>query len=124
MREACKQQLLDALMTLVRENGVDYNDYYRNEHGIEEDDGYTVVKVFDIACFGCYIGLPLKWCVEIEDDADPTPKQLSDNHYTHVVCYDLGDGRNEAGTLEEPDSLYDDYTNLLWRVLGTKRILV
>lgn len=84
VREACKEQLLDTLMTLVRENGVDYNDYYRNEHGIEEDEGYTVVKVFDIACFGCYIGLPLKWCVEIEDDADPTPKQLSDEYGYHA----------------------------------------
>ena len=84
VREACKEQLLDALMTLVRENGVDYNDYYRDEHGIEEDDGYTVVKVFDIACFGCHIGLPLKWCVEIEGDADPTPEQLSDEFGYHA----------------------------------------
>lgn len=51
-------------------------------------------------------------------------RKISYNHYTHVVCYDLGDGRNEAGFLEDPDSLYDDYTNLLWRVLGTKRVLV
>ena len=27
VREACKEQLLDTLMTLVRENGDDYNDY-------------------------------------------------------------------------------------------------
>lgn len=51
-------------------------------------------------------------------------RKISHNHYTHVVCYDLGDGRNEAGTLEDPDSLYDDYTNLLWRVFGAKRVLV
>lgn len=45
VREACKQQMIDTLMTLVRENGTDYNDYYRDEHGIEEDEGYTVTKV-------------------------------------------------------------------------------
>ena len=42
-----------------------------------------------------------------------------------MVCYDLGDGcKMEAGELESPDSLYNDYTELLWRVLGTKRVLV
>ncbi len=51
-------------------------------------------------------------------------RKISYRHYIHVVCYDLGDGHNEAGTLEDPDSLYDDYTNLLWRVLGTKRVLL
>jgi len=82
VREACKQQLLDALMKLVRENGDDYDDYYRDEHGIYEDDGYTIVKVFDIASFGCHIGLPLKWCVEIEDETDPT--QLADEYGYHA----------------------------------------
>ena len=51
-------------------------------------------------------------------------RKVSYQRYTHVVCYDIGDGCNEAGYLEEPDSLYDDYTNLLWRILGTKRVLV
>ena len=52
-------------------------------------------------------------------------RKISYQHYTHVVCYDLGDGVTlQAGFLEDPDSLYDDYTNLLWRVLGTKRVLV
>lgn len=50
-------------------------------------------------------------------------RKISYNHYVHVVLYDIGDGTNEAGFLEEPDTLYDDYFNLLWRVLGTKRIL-
>ena len=49
VREACKERLLDTLMTLVRENGVDYNDYFRDEHGIEADEGYTIGKCFDIA---------------------------------------------------------------------------
>lgn len=84
MREACKEQLLDTLMTLVRENGDDYNDYFRHEHDIEEDEGYKIVKVFDIACFGCHFGLPLEWCVGIEDDADPTPEQLADEYGYHA----------------------------------------
>lgn len=84
VREACKEQLLDTLMTLVRENGVDYNDYYRNEHGIDEDDGYTIVKVFDIACFGCHMALPLKWCDDIEGDTDPTPTVLADEFGYHA----------------------------------------
>jgi len=85
VREACKQQLLDTLMTLVRENGDDYNDcYYRNEHGIEEDEDYTIVKVLDIASFGCHIGLPLACRVEIDYDADPTPEQLSDWYGYHA----------------------------------------
>ena len=84
VREACKEQILAALMTLVRENGVDYNDYYRNEHGIEEDEGYKIVKVFDIACFGCHMALPLKWRDDIEGDADPTPTVLADEFGYHA----------------------------------------
>lgn len=84
VREACKQQLLDTLMTLVRENGTDYNDYYRDEHGIDEDEGYTVVKVFDIACFGCCVALPLKFDCGIESDIDPTPQQIADEYGCHA----------------------------------------
>lgn len=52
-------------------------------------------------------------------------RKISYMKYVHVVCYDLGDGcKMEAGYLESPDSLYNDYTELLWRVLGTKRVLV
>lgn len=83
-REACKQQLLDTLMTLVRENGEDYNDYFRDEHGIEEDEGYTIVKVLDIASFGCHMALPLKWCDDFEGDTDPTPEELSDEFGYHA----------------------------------------
>lgn len=84
VREACKQQLLDTLMTLARENGDDYNDYYRDEHGIDEDEGYTIVKVFDIAHFGCHVGLPLKWRDDIEGDTDPTPEVLADEFGYHA----------------------------------------
>lgn len=45
VREACKEQLLQALMTLVRENGDDYNDHYRDEHGIDEDEGYEFCDI-------------------------------------------------------------------------------
>ena len=96
VREACKQQLLDTLMTLTRENGVDYNDYYRNEHGIDEDEGYTIVKVFDIACFGCHMALPLKWQDNIEGDTDPTPDVLSDEFGYHAY-WSLYIERDETG---------------------------
>ena len=106
VREACKQQLLDTLMTLVRENGTDYNDYYRNEHGIDEDEGYTVTKVLDIASFGCCVALPLKfdcdeygchayWSLYIERDA---------TGYETLMLYQFyNDGVNFQGDMAEPD---------------------
>ena len=84
VRKACKEQLLDTLMTLVRENGVDYNDYYRNEHGIVEFAGYTIGKVLDIASFGCHMALPLKWCDDIEGGTDPTCDVLSEEFGYHA----------------------------------------
>lgn len=120
VREACRQQLLDTLMTLTRENGVDYNDYYRDEHGIDEDEGYTIVKVFDIACFGCHMALPLKWRDDLENDIDPTPEQLADEFgyhaywslyierdetgYDTLMIYQFyNSGANWQGELAEPD---------------------
>lgn len=120
VRDACKEQLLDTLMTLVRENGDDYNDYYRNEHGIEEDDGYTIVKVFDIASFGCCVALPLKFDCGIEGDTDPTPEQITDEYGCHaywslyierdatgyetLMCYQFcNDGVNFQDSIAEPD---------------------
>lgn len=45
-------------------------------------------------------------------------RKVSYQHYIHVVCYDLGDGCIvQSGNLEDPDSLNDDYVNLLWRVV-------
>lgn len=108
VREACKQQLLDMLITLVRENGTDYNDYYLNEHGIEEDEGYTVTKVFDIACFGCHIGLPLKFECGIEGDIDPTPEQIDDEYGYHAY-WSLYIERDETGY--ETLMLYQFYNN-------------
>lgn len=84
VREACKEKLLDALMTLVRENGDDYDDYYRDEHGIEEDEGYTVTKVFDIASFGCHMALPLKWCDGLTADVHPLSSELADEFGYHA----------------------------------------
>ena len=115
VREACKQQLLDTLMTLVRENGEDYNDYFRDEHGIEEDKGYTIVKVLDIASFGCHIGLPLKWCVDIEDDTDLDDEygyhaywslyiERDKTDYEMLMCYQLyNDGVSWNSEGSEPD---------------------
>lgn len=96
MREACKEQLLDTLMTLVRENGDEYNDYYRDEHGIEEDEGYTIVKVLDIARIRCAFALPLKWVDGIEGDIDPTAADLSDE-FGHHDFWSLYIERDETG---------------------------
>lgn len=96
VREACKVQLLNTLMTLVRENGDEYNDYYRDEHGIEEDEGYTIVKVLDIASFGCAFALPLKWVDGIEGDIDPTAADLSDE-FGHHAFWSLYIERDETG---------------------------
>ena len=96
VREACKEQLLDTLMTLTRENGVDYNDYYRNEHGIEEDEGYKIVKVFDIACFGCHMALPLKWCDGLTADVHPLSSELADEFGYHAY-WSLYIERDETG---------------------------
>lgn len=84
VNEACKQHLLDTLMAFVRENGVDYNDYYRDNHGIEELDGYTIGKVFDIASFGCHLALPDSWADDIEGDCDPSPESLLDSFAYHA----------------------------------------
>lgn len=84
VREACKERLLDTLMALVRENGVDYNDYYRNEHGIEPDEGGTIGKVFDIANFGCHLALPLKWCDGLTADVHPLSSELAGEFCYHA----------------------------------------
>lgn len=96
VREACKEQLLAALMTLTRENGDDYNDYYRNEHGIEEDERYTIVKVLDIASFGCHFALPLKFRDDIEGDTNPTPSVLADE-FGYQAYWALYIERDETG---------------------------
>lgn len=96
VREACKEQLLEALMKLTRENGDDYNDYYRDEHGIEEDDGYTILKVFDIASFGCHMALPLKFCDDIEGDTEPTQEVLWDE-FGYNAYWSLYIERDETG---------------------------
>ena len=84
VREACKERLLDTLMTLVRENGVDYNDYFRDEHGIEADEGYTIGKCFDIACFGCHLALPNKFCDGLTADVHPLQSELEDEFGYHA----------------------------------------
>lgn len=96
VREACKEQLLDTLMTLVRENGEDYNDYFRDAHGIYEDEGYTIVKVFDIASFGCHMALPLKLCDGIESDTEPTPAVL-ENEFCYNAYWSLYIERDTTG---------------------------
>ena len=65
-REKCREQMLNALEEFVRENGEEMSDYYRNEHGIDEDYyGYDVVKILDTAEFGCYFPLAL----QLNDDS-------------------------------------------------------
>ncbi len=64
-RETHRQQLLEALEQFVRDNGDDMSDYYRDEHGIDEDYyGYDVVKILDTAQFGCAFPCALR----INDD--------------------------------------------------------
>lgn len=95
-REACKDKLLDTLMTLVREYGDDYNDYYRNEHGIDEDEDHTIVKVLNIASFGCHMALPSKFRDDIEGDTVPTPDQL-DDEFSYHAYWSLYIERDEIG---------------------------
>ena len=96
VREACKERLLDTLMTLVRENGDDYNDYYRDEHGIDQDEGYTIVKVLDIASFGCHMALPNKFCDGLTADVRPLGSELNDEFCYHAY-WSLYIERDETG---------------------------
>jgi len=65
VREGLRVQLLMALESYVRENGDNMADYYRDEHGIDEDSyGYDVVKILDTSDFGCCFPMALK----INDD--------------------------------------------------------
>ena len=91
-----KEHLLLTLERYVRENGEDYNDYFRDEHGIYEDDGYTVVKVLDVASFGCHMALPLTWCDGIEGDTEPGPQILEDEFGYHAY-WSLYIERDETG---------------------------
>ena len=92
VRESCRLQLLFALEKFVRDNGREMSDYYRNEHGIDEDYyGYDVVKILDTAEFGCCFPLPLM----VNDDAlsngdeNPTLKGVDDsfNYYAYWSFY-------------------------------------
>lgn len=74
-RETHRQQLLEALEQFVRDNGDDMSDYYRDEHGIDEDYyGYDVVKILDTAQFGCAFPCALK----INDDNLDTAQSFTD----------------------------------------------
>lgn len=96
VREACKKQLLAALMSLVRWNGVDYDDYYRNGYGIEADEGHTIHKVLDIASFGCHFALPLKFCDGLTADVHPLSSELADE-FGYQAYWSLYIERDESG---------------------------
>ena len=58
MRRHCIDLLVASLQNFVLEYGEEISDYYRDEHGIDDDN---VVKVLDLACEGCYFSLPIKY---------------------------------------------------------------
>lgn len=58
MGNHCTKLLISSLMNFVLEHGDDMNDYFMNEHGIDEEN---VVKVLDLASNGCAFALPMAY---------------------------------------------------------------
>lgn len=79
-REVHRQALLQALFDFVKANGEPFSDYYRNEHGIndEEDEDVTVTHVLDTSEFGCYFPLPLQVNNDDIDKAEDIDNDLYD----------------------------------------------
>lgn len=65
MEQHCIDLLVASLQNFVLEHGEEMCDYYRDEHGIDEEN---VVKVLDLACEGCHFAVPIKYRAEVEDD--------------------------------------------------------
>jgi hypothetical protein len=65
MEQHCIDLLVASLQNFVLEHGEEMCDYYRDEHGIDEEN---VVKVLDLACEGCHFAVPIKYRAEDEDD--------------------------------------------------------
>lgn len=65
MRQHCVDLLVASLQNFVLKHGEEMSDYYRDEHGIEEEN---VVKVLDLACEGCYFSIPIKYKTDGDED--------------------------------------------------------
>ena len=65
MRQHCIDLLVASLMNFVLEHGEEMSDYFRDEHGINDDN---VVKVLDLASEGCHFSVPIKYRAESEED--------------------------------------------------------
>lgn len=61
MRQHCINLLVASLQNFVLEHGEEMCDYFRDEHGIDEEN---VVKVLDLAAEGCHFSVPLKYRAE------------------------------------------------------------
>lgn len=61
MRNHCVDLMVASLMNFVLEHGEDMSDYFRDEHGIDDEN---VVKVLDLASNGCAFSVPIKYCCE------------------------------------------------------------
>ena len=110
-REEHRQALLQALFDFVKENGEPFSDYYRDEHGIdeEEDENVTVTHVLDTSQFGCYFPLPLQVNNKEIDDAEDIDNDLYDAFelYCFWSFYIVKD--NETG--EEELKYYEFYNS-------------
>ena len=65
MRQHCIDLLVASLQNFVLEHGEEMCDYYRDEHGIDDEN---VVKVLDLACEGCYFSVPIKYQTDGNED--------------------------------------------------------
>ena len=61
----CRNYMISQLTQYVLEHGEEMCDYYRNEHGIDDDE---VLKLIDLADCGCYFSLPQKFQAENNED--------------------------------------------------------
>ncbi len=60
----CRNYMIAQLTQYVLEHGDDMCDYYRDEHGIDDE----VIKLIDLADCGCYFSLPKKFQAENNED--------------------------------------------------------
>lgn len=61
----CRNYMISQLTQYVLEHGEEMCDYYRNEHGIDDDE---VLKLINLADCGCYFSLPQKFQAENDED--------------------------------------------------------
>ena len=81
VRKDCKKVLSALLLDYVKEHGEPLNDYYRNEFGIEPDDGEEIVSVLNVSDPGCFFAL------QYTTNDDLTKEQVN-NGNLKAACYD------------------------------------